>query len=185
MDHIWIGAQHFGRHGLAPFGTGVDQIFEAVDLLEARQLSLPLGRQRRIGRHLIGQQGVATFGRHDDRMQHRAHRRLGRIVEIGVPADTVVVRADRTSVLHPVRQHVDIRVIGQREVLQGVPFQRPESPGEALEGGWVHLLPAQHDRAGTVEFGDHRRQRRGIRRGQIDSDDLAAETEFERSGIQR
>jgi hypothetical protein len=52
---------------------------------QAVELTLPLGRQCVPRRADVGHQGIGTFVRHLQRMEHRTERRIVVIVHIGVP----------------------------------------------------------------------------------------------------
>mmetsp|Transcript_5852 Transcript_5852/g.22971 ORF Transcript_5852/g.22971 Transcript_5852/m.22971 type:complete len:729 (-) Transcript_5852:815-3001(-) len=79
---------------------------------------------------LVGEQRVAPLGRQFLRQQHRPQAGLLHVGQVGVPVMARVTEADRLAVLDDVGHDQQLRVAGQRELVQHMDLQRPEAAAE-------------------------------------------------------
>ena len=99
-----------------------------------------------------------------------------------MPADAVVVGADRLAVHDLVGKPVDLRVARDRELLQRVILGLAEVGDEVHQVARRHRLIAQQDGAVPVEGVDHRLDRGLVGARQVDVQDLGAEAWFQGAG---
>src|SRR5579883_1387552 len=97
-----------------------------------------------------------------------------------MPADAVIVRADRRAVGSLlVREDVDRRIAGQGELLLCMALRLAEARHEMYQLLRSHVLAAKQNRAMVVEDVNHRIERPVIGLGEVDSRYLRAETGLE------
>ncbi len=96
-----------------------------------------------------------------------------------MPTDAVVVGADGLAVDLAVGEHIDVRIARKGEVTQGVAVRLAEPPHERHEVVRRQALVPQHDGAMQVEGPHHLVERRVVRGGEVDIQDLGAEARLQ------
>ncbi len=166
-------------HFLAPELPVPHEVRIAVVQDEALELDLALGRQRVPGRAEVRKQGVGALGWHFHGIEQGAHHRFGRVGAVGVPADAVIVGADRAAIHDVVRKHIDVGIARKGELLERMLLRLSEPPDEGQQIVRRHGLVAKDDGAVPVEGVHHLVERSLVGRGQVHAQDLGPEAGLE------
>jgi hypothetical protein len=171
---------------LGPPGVAAAQffVFGEVGVFGAQALDggLEGGGQGVPGGVLVGEQGVAAFGRQLLRMQQRAQAGFVFVREVGVPEVAGVAQAYGFAVFLDVGDHQDFRVVLQLEVFQHVDLQRAEAAAEVDVLLRRDALVAEHQhvvvQVGAVDAAEIGRRERP---GEVQAQDFGAQRGVKRA----